>query len=93
MNKKTLSVLKLLVVVVIVALFVWFIFIKPSYNFSKYEKTLEEAAVRYYQLNPTELPKDSFPECRFHWKHPWYPAQGNKPISLAVVGESSLFVL
>ena len=56
MNKKTLSVLKLLVVVVIVALFVWFIFIKPSYNFSKYEKTLEEAAVRYYQLNPTELP-------------------------------------
>ena len=56
MNKKTLSVLKLLVVVVIVALFVWFIFIKPSYNFSKYEKTLEEAAVRYYQLNQTELP-------------------------------------
>ena len=40
-NKKTLSVLKLLVVVVIVALFVWFIFIKPSYNYSKYEKTLE----------------------------------------------------
>ena len=56
MNKKTISFLKLLVVVVIVALFVWFIFIKPSYNFSKYEKTLEEAAVRYYQLNQTELP-------------------------------------
>lgn len=56
MNKKTISFLKLLVVVVIVALFAWFIFIKPSYNFSKYEKTLEEAAVRYYQLNQTELP-------------------------------------
>ena len=56
MNKKTTSVLKLLVVVVIVALFVWFIFIKPSYNFKKYEKTLEEAAKRYYQLNQTELP-------------------------------------
>lgn len=56
MNKKTISFLKLLVVVVIVALFAWFIFIKPSYNFSKYENTLEEAAVRYYQLNQTELP-------------------------------------
>lgn len=56
MNKKTLNFLKLLVVVVIAALFVWFVFIYPSYNFSKYEKSLEEAAKRYFDLNQTELP-------------------------------------
>ena len=56
MNKKTINFLKLLVVVVIATLFVWFVFIYPSYNFSKYEKSLEEAAKRYFDLNQTELP-------------------------------------
>lgn len=56
MNKKLINFLKLSVVVVIAVLFVWFVFIYPSYNFSKYEKSLEEAAKRYFDLNQTELP-------------------------------------
>ena len=47
---------KILIVVVIIALFLWFIVLKPSYNFHKYEKELEAAAKRYYDLNYTELP-------------------------------------
>lgn len=56
MNKKTIKYLKLLIVVVIVALFVWFVIINPLYNFNKYENKLEKAARRYYDLNQTELP-------------------------------------
>lgn len=56
MNTKTMKYIKLLVVVAIIALFAWFIFIKPIYSFNKYESTLEEAAKRYYNLNSTELP-------------------------------------
>ena len=56
MNSKTMKYIKLLVVVVIIALFAWFIVIKPMYSFKKYENTLETAAKRYFNLNHTELP-------------------------------------
>lgn len=56
MNKKVIKYLKLLVVVVIIALFLWFVVIKPSYNFKQYENQLEKAGQRYFDLNSTELP-------------------------------------
>lgn len=56
MNKKLVKYLKLLIVVVIVALFLWFVVIKPTYNFKQYEKQLEKAGQRYFDINNTELP-------------------------------------
>ncbi len=56
MNKKVKTTLKLIVIVVIIALFVWFVFIWPTYTFKKNEQTLEDAAKRYFELNQTELP-------------------------------------
>lgn len=50
------NLLKLIVVIIIVVLFVWFLMIKPTYTFKKYEKQVEEAARKYYDLNPTHLP-------------------------------------
>lgn len=56
MNKKVITYLKLIIVVVIIALLVWFLIISPMYNFSKYEKALEDGAKRYFEINNTELP-------------------------------------
>ena len=56
MNKKTIKYLKLLIVVIIAVLLLWFLVLKPLYNFNKYEQELESAARRYYDLNSTELP-------------------------------------
>lgn len=59
MNKKLIKYLKIIITVVIVALFVWFVIIWPMYTFKQDEKTLEDAARRYYELNRTELPTGS----------------------------------
>ncbi len=56
MNKKLVKYLKIIVTLVIIALFVWFIIIWPMYTFKSYEKKTEEAARRYYDLNSTKLP-------------------------------------
>lgn len=56
MNKKIITYLKIIITVVIVALFVWFVFIWPTFTFKQSEKMLEDAAKRYYELNQTELP-------------------------------------
>lgn len=59
MKKKALKYIKILIVVVIVALFVWFVIINPLYKFNKYESELEAAAKKYFDLNQTELPTGS----------------------------------
>ena len=48
--------LKLFVVVVIICLFVWFLIIFPLIIFNSNEKKLEEAAIRYFELNSNQLP-------------------------------------
>ena len=50
------NLLKLIVVIIIVVLFAWFLIIKPKYTFGKYEAMVEEAARKYYEMNPTHLP-------------------------------------
>lgn len=59
MNKKNLKYLKIAITVIIVALLVWFLVLKPLRAFKNYEKSMESAAKRYYELNQTELPTGS----------------------------------
>ena len=47
---------KLIGGIVLVLLFIWFLIVSPYLTFSKNEKSLEEAAKRYFELNPNELP-------------------------------------
>lgn len=48
-----------IILIVVAALFLWFVVIWPMYEFKKDEKMLEDAAKRYYELNSTELPTGS----------------------------------
>lgn len=56
MNKKVTKKIKIIITIIIVALFVWFLVLSPYITFKRNEKTLEEAAKRYYELNSEELP-------------------------------------
>ena len=56
MNKKSLKLLKLVVVIAIGCLFAWFLVLSPMIQFHNNEKKLEEAAKRYYELNSDKLP-------------------------------------
>ena len=55
-NKKMKKHLKLIVVIIIIILFVWFLIIKPSFTFREYEKRVEDAARRYFEINSSHLP-------------------------------------
>ena len=59
MSKENIKYLKIFITIVIVALLSWFLVIKPMRAFKGYEKEMEAAAKRYYELNPTELPTGS----------------------------------
>lgn len=59
MDKKLKKYLTIILIVVVAALFLWFVVIWPMYEFKKDEKMLEDAAKRYYELNSTELPTGS----------------------------------
>ncbi|MBR3210925.1 MAG: DUF5011 domain-containing protein [Bacilli bacterium] len=48
--------IKIIVVLAIVGLFVWFLVISPMLTFRHNEQVLEDAARRYYELNPDKLP-------------------------------------
>ena len=50
------SKIKLLVVIAIIGTFVWIFVISPTLTFKTNEKKLEDAARRYYELNPNLLP-------------------------------------
>ena len=47
---------KLIGVVILGLVFIWLLIVLPYLTFSKNEKSLEEAAKRYFELNPNELP-------------------------------------
>ena len=56
MKDKIIKNLKLVIFIAIVAVATWFIIIQPAITFKSNEKTMEEAARRYYDLNSRELP-------------------------------------
>lgn len=56
MQKKHFRTIKFLIVVAIVAAFVWFLVVSPMMTFHNNEKVLEDAARRYYELNKDQLP-------------------------------------
>ena len=56
MNKKVVKKIKLMVTCAILFGFLWFLVLSPMITFHDNEKTLEEAARRYFDLNPNELP-------------------------------------
>ena len=55
-HKKLIKYLKIACVVIVVALFLWFLVIHPLITFNGYERQVEEAARRYYELNESQLP-------------------------------------
>lgn len=55
-KKKIINLIKFLIVVAILAAFVWFLVIAPMLMFHKNEKTLEEAARNYFEINSDKLP-------------------------------------
>lgn len=56
MNKEMLKKIKLAITVALILVFVWFLIISPMITFHKNEKSLEEAARRYFELYSSELP-------------------------------------
>lgn len=56
MNKEVLKKIKLIVTIVLILVFVWFLIISPMITFHSNEKSLEDAAKRYFELNSNELP-------------------------------------
>lgn len=51
-NKK----IKIIITLAIVIAFLWFLVLSPMITFHKNEEALKKAAVRYFELNPSELP-------------------------------------
>ena len=56
MNKKIVGKIKLVAIVVVVACIIWFLIISPRITFMNYEKSFEDAAKRYFELNSDLLP-------------------------------------
>ncbi len=56
MQSKNLKGIKLIAILVVAGLLVWFLGIQPRLQFRQNEKTLEDAARRYFELNQEQLP-------------------------------------
>ena len=56
MKKKHIILIKLLIIIIVFVSLVWFLLISPMNTFHDYEKQIEEAAKRYYELHNSELP-------------------------------------
>lgn len=57
-KKKIIKIISLIAVVVVILLLVWFLYFYPRKVFKDNEKLLEEAGIRYYEINKARLPKD-----------------------------------
>lgn len=55
-KKKMKKYLKLAIVIVVVVLFLWFLILNPLLTFKGYEKQVEDAAKRYFEINSSQLP-------------------------------------
>ena len=56
MQKKYIKGLRIIIVLAIVGAFIWFLVLSPMISFHQNEKVLEDAAKRYYEINPIQLP-------------------------------------
>lgn len=56
MNQEMLKKIKLVITAVLILVFVWFLIVSPMITFHNNEKSLEDAAKRYFELNSSELP-------------------------------------
>lgn len=56
MGKDVKKYIKIIITVVVIGLFVWFLVLLPYVTFRHDEKSMEEAARRYFELNSSELP-------------------------------------
>lgn len=56
MKKKHMALIKLLIIISIVAVFIWFLVISPMLQFRGYEAQIKDATKRYYELHSSELP-------------------------------------
>ena len=54
--KKISKKVRLIIVVALILAFVWFLIVSPMLTFHQNEKMLEDAARRYYEINPSQLP-------------------------------------
>lgn len=54
--KDKMKYLKLLITIVIICLFIWFLVLSPYITFKKNERTMLNAAKRYYEINSDKLP-------------------------------------
>ena len=54
--KSNIKKIKIIIFIVLVCLAIWFLGISPIMQFHSNEKKLEDAARRYFELNPTQLP-------------------------------------
>ena len=55
-KKKMKKYLKFAIVIVVVVLFLWFLILNPLLTFKGYEKQVEDAAKRYFEINSSQLP-------------------------------------
>ena len=55
-KKKMKKYLKLAIVIIVVVLFLWFLILNPLLTFKGYEKQVEDAAKRYFEINSSQLP-------------------------------------
>ena len=56
MNKEVWKKIKLIITVALILVFVWFLIISPMITFHRNEKSLEDAAKRYFEFNSNQLP-------------------------------------
>lgn len=55
-KRKMTKYLKIAIVIIIVALFLWFLVLGPLFTFKGYENQVEDAAKRYFEINASQLP-------------------------------------
>ena len=57
-KKKIILIISFVVIIVVILLLIWFLYLYPRKVFIDNEKLLEEAGIRYYEINKARLPKD-----------------------------------
>ena len=57
-KNKIIKIIVAALVVIILVILLWFLYFYPNKVFRENEKLLEEAGIRYYEINDTRLPKE-----------------------------------
>ena len=57
-KNKIIKIVIVVVVIIVLVLLLWFLYFYPNRVFRENERLLEEAGIRYYEINSTRLPKE-----------------------------------